>query len=168
MYACVDVHYLPNDEARAACIVFPDPVSDMIAWEGTTLVKGVAPYIPGQFYLRELPCLKAILAQAPAFDSIFVDSYVQLGASPGLGQHLYEDLGEKVSVIGVAKTPFAGAHAALVSRHGVRPLYVTAAGRPLADAVSLVTWMHGPFRLPTLLKRVDSLCRGQVQPRRQA
>jgi deoxyribonuclease V len=168
MYACVDVHYLPNDEARAACIVFPDPVCDMIAWEGTTLVKGVAPYIPGQFYLRELPCLKAILALAPAFDTVFVDSYVQLGSSPGLGQHLYEDLEEKVAVIGVAKTPFAGAPSTQVIRNGTRPLYVTAIGKPLVEAVEMLDQMHGPYRLPTLLKRVDSLCRGQVVPRRQS
>jgi deoxyribonuclease V len=164
MLACVDVHYLPNDEARAACIIFPDPATDVVAWSGTVMVQGVAPYVPGAFYQRELPCLKAILARAPDFDTIFVDSYVNLGSKPGMGQYLYDLYGGRIAVIGVAKTLFAGAPSAVVSRNGASPLYVTAAGKSLAEAVRIVTSMHGPYRLPTLLKRVDSLCRGLGQP----
>jgi len=40
-----------------------------------------------------------------------------------------------------------------------RPLYVTAAGLDPAAAALHVRSMHGPFRIPTLLKRVDQLCR---------
>jgi deoxyribonuclease V len=40
-----------------------------------------------------------------------------------------------------------------------RPLYVTAAGVGVDQAAAWVRSMHGPHRLPTLLKRVDRLCR---------
>jgi deoxyinosine 3'endonuclease (endonuclease V) len=41
-----------------------------------------------------------------------------------------------------------------------RPLFITAAGMPLADAASMVRQMAGPFRLPEALRRVDALARG--------
>jgi deoxyribonuclease V len=40
-----------------------------------------------------------------------------------------------------------------------RPLFVTAAGMPAAQAASLVRRMAGPFRLPDALRRVDALAR---------
>jgi deoxyribonuclease V len=62
----------------------------------------------------------------------------------------------------VAKTPFAAAtHAIPVVRgRATRPLYVTAAGIPAADAAVLVRMMSGEFRLPDALRRVDALSRG--------
>jgi deoxyribonuclease V len=42
-----------------------------------------------------------------------------------------------------------------------RPLYVTAAGLSADEAARRVRDMHGPYRIPTLLKRVDQLCRGR-------
>jgi deoxyribonuclease V len=74
---------------------------------------------------------------------------------------LYEALAKTVAVIGVAKTQFQSAStAAAVMRGGSRrPLFVTAAGMELAVAARCIQTMHGPHRLPTLLKRVDRLCR---------
>jgi deoxyribonuclease V len=40
-----------------------------------------------------------------------------------------------------------------------KPLYVTAAGVSAEDAASRISEMHGPFRIPTLLKQVDTLAR---------
>jgi deoxyribonuclease V len=81
-----------------------------------------------------------------------------------LGAHLYAALGKKVPVIGVAKTRFTAASAARAVRRGSsnRPLYVTAAGIDIETAVQHVQSMHGPYRLPTILKRVDQLCRGTL------
>ena len=64
-------------------------------------------------------------------------------------------------MIGVAKTHFHGATAARpVLRGGsVGHLYVTAAGMDLATACGHIQNMHGNFRMPTLLKEVDRLCR---------
>src|SRR5262245_65726095 len=39
-------------------------------------------------------------------------------------------------------------------------LYGGAAGMDLKDAASRIVELHGEFRVPTLLKRVDRLCRG--------
>jgi deoxyribonuclease V len=36
---------------------------------------------------------------------------------------------------------------------------VTAVGIDLAEAARRLGEMHGPYRIPTLLKRVDRLCR---------
>jgi deoxyribonuclease V len=125
----------------------------------------VAPYQPGQFYRRELPCLLSVLATvAEPLEAIVVDGYVWLSDDrPGLGAHLYEALGHREAVIGVAKTRFAGAEAEPVIRGGSRrPLYVSAAGLERAAAARHIERMHGTYRLPTLLRRVDQLCRGRA------
>jgi len=41
-------------------------------------------------------------------------------------------------------------------------LYVTAAGMRLQEAADRIQRMHGPHRIPTLLKRVDTLARGSA------
>src|SRR5439155_10587314 len=113
---------------------------------------------------REMPCLLTVLAEvAEPLESIIVDGYVWLAdeGTPGLGAHLFEALGEAVPVVGVAKTRFASARAARPVLRGdsQRPLFVTAAGIDVEAAAEHVRAMHGEFRLPTLLKRVDHLCR---------
>ena len=127
-------------------------------------ISPVAPYEPGQFYRRELPCLLAVLGQVrQPLETVVVDGYVWLRDenTPGLGGHLYEALGKSIPVIGVAKTQFlsAGAAKPILRGNSQRPLFVTAAGIDLETAMRHVQSMHGPFRIPTLLKRVDQLCR---------
>ena len=39
------------------------------------------------------------------------------------------------------------------------PLFITAAGIDVHTAASFIQSMHGKFRIPTLLKQVDQLCR---------
>jgi deoxyribonuclease V len=163
MIACVDVDYRA-DHAVAACVLFRDWLDAVPEAVWTHRVAPVAPYQPGQFYRRELPCLLAVLA--PRLDEIgtvVVDGYVWLGdeRSPGLGAHLYEALGRKVAVIGVAKTCFhsAGAAKAVLRGDSRRPLFVTAAGLDLITAAACVRRMHGGYRIPTLLRRVDQCCR---------
>jgi len=163
--ACVDVDYR-GDEARAACVLFRDWADAAPAAEVVEAVRGVAPYVPGQFALRELPCLLAVLGRvAGPLELVVVDGYVWLGEDgrPGMGAHLYEALGRQVPVVGVAKSRFAGSRFAVPVVRGVNgtsPLFVTAAGMEAAEAARLVQAMHGPYRLPTLLKHADALCRG--------
>jgi deoxyribonuclease V len=165
--ACVDVDYR-GDDARAACVLFRDWADGVAAEELVATVQGVAPYVPGQFARRELPCLLAVLGRvAPPLELVVVDGYVWLGelARPGMGAQLYEALGRQVPVIGVAKSPFAGAGFAVPVVRGVNgtsPLYVTAVGLEAAEAARHVLAMHGPYRLPTLLKRADALCRARA------
>jgi deoxyribonuclease V len=98
--------------------------------------------------------------------AVLIDGYVWLdeAGSPGLGAHLYRALEERVAVIGVAKSRYRHPVAAReVLRGGSqRPLYVSAVGVDLEEAAAWVAHMHGEYRIPTLLKRVDQLCRGRA------
>ncbi len=128
----------------------------------TVLVPEVLPYRPGEFFRRELPPLRAVLADVRGLGLLVVDGYADLDPSgrPGLGAHAHAEFG--VPVIGVAKTRFRTAsHAVEVVRgSSSRPLFVTSAGMPPAEAASLVRRMAGPFRLPDALRRADALARG--------
>jgi deoxyribonuclease V len=162
MIACVDVFYQP-ERANAACLLFRDWPADTAVEEVALELPAGEPYRSGQLFRRELPSILAVLealSQAPAV--VLIDGYVWLDAAgtPGLGGHLYRALGEATSVVGVAKTQFRGAPAVAVTRgHSRVPLYVSAAGIDPAEAAANVRRMHGAFRIPTLLKRVDRLCR---------
>jgi deoxyribonuclease V len=163
MYAAVDVHYPPTGGARAALALASDAAFRTIVAEKTVFIDQVAPYQPGEFYRRELPPMRAVLAGVGDIGLLIIDGYVTLDPDgrPGLGAHAHEEFG--VPVIGVAKTRFAPAvHAIPVVRgKATRPLYVTAVGIPLVDAVGLVWTMAGKYRLPDALRRVDALARGQ-------
>jgi deoxyribonuclease V len=163
MIAAVDVDYR-EQFAAAAGLLFAGWADATSTAEVTVAVADPAPYVPGEFWKRELPCVLKVLDVLPEHPAIVViDGYVWLDASgrPGLGSHLYHALGGTVAVVGVAKTPFLGASHALSVQRGqaVRPLYVTAQGMSVTEAAEAVRRMHGPFRIPTLLKRVDRLCR---------
>lgn len=163
MIAALDVAYGPRG-AATACVLFRDFADPSPAFVHVTHTADVAPYEPGSFYKRELPCLLAALAAAPAKPTIvIVDGYVWLSADrrPGLGARLHEALGGGVIVVGVAKTGFDGSAFAEAVLRGtsVKPLYVTAEGVDAATAAGWVRAMHGPHRLPTLLQRADRLCR---------
>ncbi|HTU76609.1 MAG TPA: endonuclease V [Trebonia sp.] len=167
--AAVDVQYLPSGAARAALVVGASAAFTPITGEKTVMVTDVAPYEPGAFYRRELPCLRAVLSGVAGLSLLVVDGYVDLDPSgrPGLGAHAHAELG--IPVIGVAKTPFGPAtHAAPVVRGSsgaIRPLYVTAAGLPVAEAAEMIRSMPGRYRLPDALRRVDALARGHGSPR---
>jgi deoxyribonuclease V len=159
---CLDVHYRDLD-ATAAGIVFEHWNDGSPLLELTTTISPIAAYESGKFYRRELPCLQAVLGLiSDPLDVIIVDGFVWLEqGSPGLGGHLYAALNEAVPVVGVAKTKFLGAALVAEVFRGTSksPLYVSAAGMELDEAAQFIQNMHGPYRIPTLLKRVDQLCR---------
>jgi deoxyribonuclease V len=162
--ACTDVHY-GKTQAIAACLLFRDWPDDQPCLEVREQIQHPAPYEPGRFYRRELPGLLSVigrLVERPAV--IVIDGYVWLGDEfhPGLGAYLYEALGKSAAVIGVAKTLFQQGPAVRAIKRGksLKPLYVTAAGLDLNEAANSVVELHGEFRIPTLLKKVDRLCRG--------
>jgi deoxyribonuclease V len=161
LLACVDVDYR-GAGAVAAAILFLDWSSPFALEEHRVTVDEVAPYRPGAFYERELPCILAVLRRSRGpIGVVVVDGYVWLGDQrPGLGAHLHAALGGEIAVIGVAKSLFPGAPATpLLRGDSQRPLYVSATGVDLASAADNIRRMHGPHRLPTLLKQVDGLCR---------
>jgi deoxyribonuclease V len=160
---CVDVDYRAT-EVVAACVGFGRWTDGTATLESVTRTRGApAPYESGEFYRRELPYVLAALAELAATPRVIVvDGYVWLGPErPGLGAHLHAALGSTIDVIGVAKRHFEGATTAIPILRGTsqQPLFVTAAGAGVEAAAAAVTTMHGPHRLPTLLKRVDRLAR---------
>ncbi len=163
MLCCVDVDYRARSVV-AACVAFARFSDERPALELVVpSASAPAPYEPGQFYRRELPYLLAVIARLPTAPRIvLVDGFVWLGRGvPGLGAHLYEALARGAAVVGVAKRPYRdNAEGALVFRgRSRRPLIITAVGIALDEAARGVASMHGPSRIPTLLKRVDRLCR---------
>jgi len=164
MIACTDVHYT-NTRAIAACILFHDWSDAHPDLAITERVDEPAPYEPGRFYRRELPALLSVVSKLTVRpEVIIIDGYVWLGDwdHPGLGAHLHKALGGNAAVIGVAKKLFRRGPAVRSVRRGTsaRPLYVSAAGMDLHEAAARIVELHGEFRVPTLLKRVDRLCRG--------
>jgi deoxyribonuclease V len=166
--AFLDVHY-KKAGARAACVVADAWEAESAASMYTQDIDTVQPYQPGSFYRRELPCLLSVLQRLPALpDTVIIDGYVWLPSlgRPGLGAHLHEALGGRACVVGIAKTAFAGAQTCAavvpVMRGASRkPLFVTAAGMDVSVAAECVRRMAGKHRIPTLLKRVDRLCRSE-------
>ena len=64
----------------------------------------------------------------------------------------------------MAKSAFRTATHAIPVLRGTsaRPVFVTAAGMPSADAAALVWRMAGRFRIPNALRRADQLARTGV------
>lgn len=160
MILAVDVNYR-DDGAVVAGALF-DAWSDCEPCRVlVTRIAEVAPYQPGQFYRRELPCILALLDELGRVpEQIVVDGYVYLGKTrrPGLGQHLYDALDGRSAVIGVAKSRFRDTPAAEILRgQSRRPLYVTAVGVPEAEVRDRVASMCGEHRVPAILRLVDRL-----------
>ena len=125
-----------------------------------------APYIPGSFYLRELPPLLKLLRtlQTPP-GCIVVDGYVWLDEAkkrPGLGARLYEALERRVPVVGIAKRRFGDTpmeSCALRRGKSANPLYVTAAGVSDEAAKAAVRAMAGEGRIPYAMRLADRLAK---------
>jgi deoxyribonuclease V len=167
VFVAADVHYPASGGARAAAVVAADAAFSHLAADRIASVPHVEPYQPGQFWRRELPPLRAALDGLANMNLLIIDGYADLDPDgrPGLGARACEEFG--VPVIGVAKSAFrAATHAIAVLRGtSARPLYVTAAGMPRADAADLVRHMAGPHRMPDALRRADALARyGLPQP----
>jgi deoxyribonuclease V len=158
---CLDVDYRAASVVTA-CVGFVEWTDATAAREH--VVRSATPaaaYEPGRFFERELPYLRAALASfGEPIELAIVDGYVWLADGvPGLGMHLHDAIG--VPVVGVAKTAYAGSSAIAITRgESASPLFVTAVGIDANAAADQIVAMHGPFRIPTLLKRADSLARG--------
>ena len=163
MIACIDVHYF-DSYANATAIVVSN-------WQAETELKTfsfkqtkVGEYQAGQFYQRELEPILGLLAEIDvAIKTYVIDAYCHLSyeQAPGLGSYLFQHLPADSSVVGVAKNRYKDTkHAVEVLRgRSIRPLFVTAIGMDYSSAAKAIEAMHGEFRIPTLLKRVDHLAR---------
>lgn len=160
MILCIDVDYR-DDHAMAAGVVIrewddPTPVA-----EYTKRIDSVEPYESGKFYKRELPCIMKVLESVTEpIDTIVVDGHVWLEKDePGLGAKLHEALTGRYAVVGVAKNVYRPNPDVTPVLRGTSkvPLFVSAIG--VVDAPARVVEMHGPHRVPTILRLVDRLCR---------
>lgn len=158
----IDVDYRDNAIAVASGIYFIDWDANIILKQITVVCENIAPYVPGKFYQRELPCLLEVLHTWEKPDYIIIDGYVWTGdREMGLGAHLAAETTSEV--IGVAKTKYKGAPSCKVIRGiGTKPLYVTASSIDRNIAGSYIENMRGPNRLPTMLKLVDRICRNHI------
>ena len=161
MKACVDVYY-DHQQATAACILFKNWTDSIPSDHYQAIVQRVAPYVSGQFYRRELPCiLKVLPIDVKYIDAILIDGYVWLenNNSPGLGALLYAKLDRSTPVIGIAKSRYKKSQLAdeVIRGNSTRPLYITAIGIDQRVAARKIVKMHGKYRVPTLLKKVDQL-----------
>jgi deoxyribonuclease V len=156
--------FYSDDKAKTVCLAFERWTDTKAVRVYSEILEGIAAYVPGEFYKRELPCILSLLKQVDLIqtDVIIVDGFVFLDddLKPGLGAHLYKALDEKIPVIGVAKTNFATIEKckrAIERGESKSPLYITAIGMKADLAAQHIKSMYGEFRMPAILKQLDGL-----------
>lgn len=165
MILAFDTFYT-EDSAKTVAIQFEHwtDAEETQVYEET--LTDIAPYVSGQFYQRELPCILSLLKQIDLTDckAIVIDGFVVLDdeGGKGLGGYLYESLDQRIPVIGVAKNDYSHlfhSKQAVLRGKSKKPLFITALGINLELASQYIEQMQGAHRLPTLLKKVDALGR---------
>ena len=163
MKAALDAFYDDN-HAHAACVILNSWSDDEAVAMCRVSVPGVQLYQPGRFFARELSPLVSVLEETgEKFSHVIIDGYVHLKDNRmGLGAHLHKALPYPAVVIGVAKNPLAVADRFETIHRGrsSKPLFVSSIGCSVDEAAAIVARMHGPFRIPTLLRLADRLARG--------
>lgn len=162
MQLAIDIYY-GNEKAKAVGVLFnwndESPSSVIVEW-----IENVAPYVSGEFYKRELPCILQVIKKVDlaTVEAIIIDGYVYIDNEKkyGLGGYLWEALYGKIPIIGVAKTSFfrnKETVTGIVRGDSKNPLFVSSIGIDLAIAADCVKNMKGDFRMPSLLKRLDQI-----------
>jgi deoxyribonuclease V len=170
----LDVSY--NEEEKTGVVgAAATDNNNKIIFSTARLIRNVEPYISGQFYKRELPCLKEMIADLRTcnpqlhWDCIVVDGYVWLSppdGSPecqGLGARLYYEYMDW-PVIGVAKSIYPGTPAITIFRgiEGTKPLYVTSVDFDPNEAAELIKDLPGKYKVPDLLREADRMSKGHT------
>lgn len=163
MKASLDVYY-EGENSIAACVVFDNWLDSKPIEIFRVVGPSASHYRAGRFYERELPCLLAVLERVDReFETIIIDGFVHLRAEvgKGLGEHLFEWLSYSPEVVGVAKNPLkvADQFVPIMRGRSTRPLFVSAIGCSVERAARSIVSMHGPYRIPTLLKLADQYAR---------
>ncbi len=163
MILAFDTYYYDN-KAKTVCLSFDNWAESQNFTVYSEILEDIDDYTSGAFYKRELPCILSLLKSIDmsTIEVIIVDSFVFLDddGKLGLGGYLYEKLGSTIPVIGVAKNNFATIEQrkrALLRGESTKPLFITSIGIDLDVATSHIQNMAGTFRIPTLLKHLDTL-----------
>ena len=165
MIGIFDVGY--GDASALVGVVLLDEFEDARAASEYVVEAGpVEPYVPGEFWRRELaPLLRAVHPAIADLSVCVIDAYVDLGRArrPGLGRMLHVSTG--LPVIGVAKSFYPDTPREYEVRRGSsrRPLYVSAAGFDLDEAKRCIVRMAGDARVPTMFRRADELSKARRQ-----
>jgi deoxyribonuclease V len=167
MILSFDTYYFEN-KAKTVCLAFEDWTTSDKFEVYAEIMEDVEEYIPGEFYRRELPCILSLFRKIEYhnIEAIVVDGFVYLNDEHklGLGGHLYHSLKGSIPVIGVAKTNFASIEKnkrALIRGKSKNPLFITSIGLDNDKAVEHIKSMAGDYRIPTLLKYLDTLTKHQ-------
>jgi deoxyribonuclease V len=161
MCAAVDVHYPSTGGARAAAVLAADAAFAHVLAERTAVVPRVAPYRPGEFYLRELPPLRAVLEDLSELGLLVVDGYADLDPDgrPGLGARAHAESG--IPVIGRRSRP---ASSACPSSQPSRPgrLAPRSSSKPVGTTAPAPEprRQHGPISMCRLPQPRQFLCAG--------
>lgn len=158
--------YYAEDFAKTVAVQFEEWTSETTTHVYEEIITDIEDYVSGQFYKRELPCILSLLKQIDlsTCEAIVIDGFVVLDdqGAKGLGAYLHEALDSKLPIIGVAKNNYTKLEVLkreVYRGESQKPLYVTALGVDLDQTAEYLQHMHGDFRIPTLLKLVDSLGR---------
>lgn len=165
MIYAFDTYYY-DDYANTICIAFEDWDSEKETEIFSEKTAITSEYESGAFYKRELPCIISLLEKIDLKDEdiIIVDGYVTLNdeGKIGLGGYLYEALDKKYPVVGIAKNGFSSPdfqRREVLRGESKTPLFLTAKGINVDETLPRIEKMHGDFRIPTLLKKLDQLTR---------
>lgn len=163
MILAFDTHYFDN-KAKTVCVAFESWTNSAKYEIYSEILDNIEDYISGEFYKRELPCILSLYKKLSLeyVEAIIIDGFVFLDDFErlGLGGHLYKSLNSKIPIIGVAKTNFATIEKdkrELLRGKSINPLYITAIGVDLDKATELINKMDGENRIPTTLKKLDTL-----------
>lgn len=163
MILAFDTYYFDN-KAKTVCISFDNWKTSKISKIQSEILGNIQDYVPGEFYKRELPCILSLISRIDLANAefIIVDGFVFLDDEQkyGLGARLYKALSNNIPVIGVAKINFATIKKLkrnLLRGKSARPLFITAIGIEVDEAVTKIKSMDGEYRIPILLKELDKL-----------
>ena len=161
MIYAFDTYYY-EDFAKTVCIAFEDWSSEQENEIFNEKTKITADYESGAFYKRELPCILSLLEKIQLKPNDII--YVTLNdeGKIGLGGYLFEALNRKFPVIGIAKNGFSSPDSKrreVFRGESKKPLFLTSIEIDVDDVKKNIEKMHGNFRFPTLLKKLDQLTR---------
>ncbi|WP_298426328.1 endonuclease V [uncultured Kordia sp.] len=168
MIIATDIHY-KETYAKAVCVAFQweDAIPKKVY---TATIDDVAPYVPGEFYKRELPCILKVLEQVDleTTEAIIVDGHVFVHDNKkyGLGAYLWEALDKKVPIIGVAKKSFINTKnvsTPVLRGSSEKPLFVSCIGIDKENVLEKINLLHGEHRMPTILKLLDAVTKTEKE-----
>jgi len=136
-------------------------------------------YKSGELYKRELPCIMQCLSlvNIENIDTIVVDGFVWLsedgkGTIKGLGARLNDAIklryGIEKNIVGIAKNPYhveiPNCKEVIRGLESKKPLFITCSNQEESEYYSvLISRMHGDYRIPTIIKAVDTKSREYLE-----